>query len=641
MSPRLGVRVLAGVLVAAGGMAVFIGRPAMSQAASTRYEAESATISQGVVATNHTGFSGTGFVDYNNVAGSYVEFTVTAAQAGTATLAFRYANGSTASRPMDIAVNGTVVAAANWDTWQSVSVSAPVPAGTSKVRATATGASGGPNLDFLDFDVAAPPPSNIYEAENATISQGVVTTNHLNYTGTGFVDYTNVAGSYVQFPVTIPATGTATLTFRYANGSTASRPMDIAVNGTVVAAAVAFPPTANWDTWQTVSVTATVSGGTNIVRATATTSGGGPNLDSLTVGSTAVDWSVALVESTMTRFTPGTLGGWSYPQGLYLYGQYLVYQRTHDARYLSYLKAWVDRFVDSTGALSPTLSSLDSMLSGRLLVILARETGDPRYQTAAATIRNRLNNYPRTTDGGFWHADTSSRAHQLWSDGTFMVNPFLAEYGQQFNDSTYANDETAHQLEVYASHLQQSNGLMRHAYDEAKVQTWADPVTGLSPEFWCRAVGWFGMALTDVLEVIPAGHPERPKLVTILQNLVGAIARYQDPVTGRWFEVVDKGTRSDNWTETSCSSMFTFVTSRAVERGYVDPSFKTVATKGYQGVLTQISKGGDGLTNLTNVVVGTNVGDYAFYVGRTRATNDFHGLGSFLIMNEQMIRTGA
>jgi unsaturated rhamnogalacturonyl hydrolase len=415
--------------------------------------------------------------------------------------------------------------------------------------------------------------------------------------------------------------------------------MDIRVNGTVVSAGLAFNPTGNWDTWQTVSVTATLTAGTNAIRATATTASGGPNLDSLTVtASGGTDWSVAMVESTMTRFTPGTIGGWSYQVGLYLYGQYLVYQRTHDPRYLSYIKSWVDRFVDSSGNISQTFSSLDSMESGRLLVILARETGDPRYQTAAAKIRTRLDTYPRTTDGGFWHA--TSRTSQLWSDGVFMVNPFLAEYGKQFNDSTYANDETSKQLAVYASHLQQSNGLMRHAYDEAKAQTWADPVTGLSPEFWCRAVGWFGMALIDVLEIIPATHPGRPQLVTILQNLVAGYGRYQDPVTGRWFEVVDKGSRSDNWTETSCSSMYTFTISRAVERGYVDASYRTVASKGYQGVLAKISLGSDGLTNLTDVVVGTNVGDYAFYVGRTRATNDFHGLGAFLIMNEQLVRTG-
>jgi len=613
-------------------------------AASSRYEAENATISQGAIATNHLNYSGTGFVDYTNVVGSYVEFPVNAATAGTATLTFRHANGTTTNRPMDIRVNGTLVSAGlafnptgNWDTWANVTLNVTLTAGTNTVRATATTANGGPNLDFLDVDVTTPPA--VYQAENATLSQAVVATNHLNYTGTGFVDYNNVAGSYVEFSVTPPAAGTATLAFRFANGGTANRPMDISVNGTVVSPGLAFGPTGNWDTWQTVSVTATLTGGTNTIRAAATTASGGPNLDSLTVTvGPARDWSVAMVESTMTRFTPGTIGGWSYQVGLYLYGEYLVYQRTHDPRYLSYIKTWVDRFVDSSGNISQTFNSLDSMLSGRLLVILSRETGDPRYQKAAATIRNRLNTYPRTTDGGFWHA--TSRTSQLWSDGVFMVNPFLAEYGKQFNDSTYANDETSKQLTVYASHLQQSNGLMRHAYDEAKAQTWADPVTGLSPEFWCRAVGWFSMSLIDVLEIIPSTHPRYGQLRTILANLVAAIARYQDPATGRWFEVVDKGSRTDNWTETSCSSMFTFATSRAVERGYVDASYQTVASRGYQGVLNKISLGSDGLTYLADVVVGTNVGDYAFYVARTRATNDLHGLGAFLIMNEQMIRTG-
>jgi unsaturated rhamnogalacturonyl hydrolase len=221
-----------------------------------------------------------------------------------------------------------------------------------------------------------------------------------------------------------------------------------------------------------------------------------------------------------------------------------------------------------------------------------------------------------------------------------MVNPFLAEYGKEFNDSTYANDETATQLIVYASHLQQPNGLLRHAFDEAKAQSWADKKTGLAPEFWCRADGWFGMATIAVLEVLPANHPKRPQVLSILRNLVSGLAATQDPASGRWFQVMDKGARSDDWTETSCSSMHTFVISRAVEKGYVDPSFRAVASRGYQGVLQRISVGSDGRTNLTQICIGTNVGDYNFYIGRPRATNDFHGLGAFLIMNEQLLRTG-
>ncbi|WP_205315510.1 discoidin domain-containing protein [Nonomuraea lactucae] len=128
------------------------------------------------------------------------------------------------------------------------------------------------------------PPPGVHEAENATISQGVVESNHAGFTGTGFVNYTNVAGSYVEFAVNAPAAGDATLTLRYANGTTTGRPMDIVVNGTVVADELAFGPTGGWPSWTTRSVTVPLRAGPNTIRATATTAGGGPNLDHITVG---------------------------------------------------------------------------------------------------------------------------------------------------------------------------------------------------------------------------------------------------------------------------------------------------------------------------------------------------------------------
>jgi hypothetical protein len=139
------------------------------------------------------------------------------------------------------------------------------------------------NDPFLVPADSAPPVR--YEAESAVISQGVVATNHLNYSGTGFVDYTNVAGSYVEWTVTAAGAGPATLTFRHANGSTANRPMDISVGGTVVAPGLAFNPTGSWDTWAGVTITATLTAGTNVIRATATTAAGGPNVDYLEVQS--------------------------------------------------------------------------------------------------------------------------------------------------------------------------------------------------------------------------------------------------------------------------------------------------------------------------------------------------------------------
>ena len=359
------------------------------------------------------------------------------------------------------------------------------------------------------------------------------------------------------------------------------------------------------------------------------------------------DWSAAVVESTMHRHSPGSVGGWSYTTGLYMYGQYLVYQRTHDARYLTYIKNWADRFVDSSGKIGQSFTNLDSMESGNVLLLLAKETGQSRYRIAAQKIRTRLNTYPRTKDGGWWHSTSDSRQGQLWGDGAFMVNPFVIRYGQQFGDASWGDDESAKQIQVYASHLLRTSGtsagLLYHAYDEpgGLTASWVKPSLGNTNGIsWCRAIGWFGMATIDVLEQLPAGHPRRAALVDIIRTLVPAYARWQDPASGRWWQVVDKPGASGNWTETSCSSMYTFTISRAVERGYMDASYLDAARKGYQGVLARISQGSDGLTNLTDISEGTNVDDsLGYYYGRARKTNDFHGLGAFLIMNEQMIRT--
>jgi glucose/arabinose dehydrogenase len=135
-----------------------------------------------------------------------------------------------------------------------------------------------------------------YQAESATISQGVVASNHTGYTGTGFVDYTNITGSYVQFAVTAASAGPGQLAFRFANGTAVDRPMDITVNGTKVATGVSFPATADWNSWQTVTVNAALTAGANTVRATATTANGGPNLDEL---------SVTPVTDTTAPSTPG------------------------------------------------------------------------------------------------------------------------------------------------------------------------------------------------------------------------------------------------------------------------------------------------------------------------------------------------
>src|SRR5882762_11730480 len=147
------------------------------------------------------------------------------------------------------------------------------------------------------------------------------------------------------------------------------------------------------------------------------------------------DWSKAVVESTIKRYpTAEALKGWGYAKSLYLYGEYLVYLRTKDPRYLDYVKSWIDLHIDDQGTINRPINALDYMLPGNLLLILYKETKQEKYKLAADNIRKVFNTYPRTKDGGFWHANTPSRQWQLWADGVFMGMPFLVRYGQMFGD---------------------------------------------------------------------------------------------------------------------------------------------------------------------------------------------------------------
>jgi unsaturated rhamnogalacturonyl hydrolase len=364
------------------------------------------------------------------------------------------------------------------------------------------------------------------------------------------------------------------------------------------------------------------------------------------------DWSRAMVESTMKRFpTAQDLGSWGYAKSLYLYGQYLVWRRTGDPRYLQYIKAWIDSHIDNEGNVFNTdkdgkktdiaFTNLDSMLPGNLLLLLHKETKEAKYKIAADRIRKKFDTYKRTSDGGFWHAEGQSRQWQLWADGVFMSMPFLVRYGKLYGDGTYANNEATKQLIVYASHLNDpKTGLMFHAYDESGAQPWADPATKHSAEFWCRAIGWFGMTLIEVLEILPKDHSSRPKLIAQVKQLAEAYKNFQDRKTGLWFQVVNKGDLPGNWLETSSSSMYTYMLSMGVKRGYLDQKYMITASKGYQGVLTKISLDADGMTNIVDICEGTNVADIAYYFARKRNVNDFHGLGAFLIMNEHMTTKG-
>jgi hypothetical protein len=257
------------------------------------------------VATSQTGYTGTGYADYVNASGDFIEWTVNATAAGSFSLQFRYANGATTNRPLQLKVNGITVAASlafsptgGYGTWAVSSATANLILGTNKIRLTTIG-SNGPNVDHLAIKVVVSQ-SGMLEAEKALLSGAVVATSQTGYTGTGYADYINASGDFIEWTLNTAAAGSFSLQFRYANGATTNLPLQLKVNGTTVAASLAFSPTGGNGIWAVSSATANLIGGTNKIRLT-TIGSNGPNIDNLSYSSGSLKHVLYLVDNGFNK----------------------------------------------------------------------------------------------------------------------------------------------------------------------------------------------------------------------------------------------------------------------------------------------------------------------------------------------------
>jgi unsaturated rhamnogalacturonyl hydrolase len=338
---------------------------------------------------------------------------------------------------------------------------------------------------------------------------------------------------------------------------------------------------------------------------------------------------------------------WTYELGVVLKGVEGVWYSTGDGRYFKYVRQSVDHFVDKDGAIRTYKLedyNIDNVLLGRNLLTLYKVTGQEKYRKAAALLREQLRAHPRTSEGGFWHKKIYP--HQMWLDGLYMGEPFYAEYAAAFGEPE-AFEDIAKQFVLMERHSRDAKtGLLYHGWDESRGQRWADKTTGRSPNVWGRAMGWYAMALVDTLEHFPAGHPRRAELVAILNRLAEAVARYQEPGSGLWYQVLDKGGRKGNYLEASASSMFVYALAKGVREGHLPASHMKVAEKAYKGIVKEFVKPvSDTRANLDGTVsvagLGGNPyrdGSYEYYLSEKVVTNDPKGVGAFIKASVEMER---
>ncbi len=355
-------------------------------------------------------------------------------------------------------------------------------------------------------------------------------------------------------------------------------------------------------------------------------------------------WSVRMSDSILRRFSADRTS-WHYEEGLVVKAVADTAAASENDRLARFVRDWVDLWVTPDGDIRTYRLdefNLDQIYPGRVLFPVLRQTGELRYRKAIELLRDQLRRQPRTKSGGFWHKRIYP--NQMWLDGIYMASPFYAEYASLFGDGAGFDDITA-QIALIEKHIRDpKTGLLYHGWDESRQQRWASPETGCSPQFWGRGMGWFAMAVADVLDYFPPGHAGRKILTDILNRTAQAVLRVQDSQSGLWYQVLDRADAPGNYLESSASSMFAYAFAKGVRKNLLPREYLEPACKAFRGLVdrqvTQDSDGGWSLNGICSVAgLGGDPyrdGTYGYYTGEKVTTNDPKGVGAFILAALEM-----
>jgi unsaturated rhamnogalacturonyl hydrolase len=362
-------------------------------------------------------------------------------------------------------------------------------------------------------------------------------------------------------------------------------------------------------------------------------------------------WGVKFSNTLLVRYKPNinnmTGKGWEYSNSIILHGMEKIYAYAQNPAYLSYIQNYVDSYVNGTGAISGLGVSLDKIHPGLLLLFLYEKTGLLKYKTAATNLRNYIltgTTFPKTPDGGYWHKNNAQYNNVMMLDGIYMAHPFLAKYGAMFNDALAMNTATGQTLQLANHNYSASLHLALHAWHYDKSKSWANTTTGVSSQVWSRAMGWYTMAIVDILKYLPSSHTDYIAMHALLDSLVIGVKNMQDPGTGLWWHVMDKGGMTGNYLETSGSAMFVYALKTAADSGWIDPGYLSVARKGWKGVKSKISVYTDAMPMVNDFAPAMSVqNDYAGYISyasvdcpAASGTQHPHGYASVLMASSAM-----
>lgn len=340
---------------------------------------------------------------------------------------------------------------------------------------------------------------------------------------------------------------------------------------------------------------------------------------------------------------------WNYEEAVVLRGVENLWKYTQDKAYFDYTSKIVNHFINADGSIRTYERqdyNSDQVTGGLQLLMLYDATKEEKYKKAAAILREQITWQPRTKEGGFWHKH--KYPYQMWLDCMYMLNLYYAEYAHYFDTPQYF-DDVANQFIFLEKHNKNpKTGLYCHGWDESKSQKWANPQTGQSPEVWSRAMGWYAMALVDVLAIFPKNHPKRAALLKILKDLAPVLEKYQDKNTGVWYQIVDKADWEGNYLEASGSTMFVYALTKGVRLGFLDKKYLATAQKGFDGILQNfVNIDEKGLIHIHKSCSGAGLGgvpyragNFEYYINEPTRSDDLKTIGPLINAALEMAKIG-
>ena len=341
---------------------------------------------------------------------------------------------------------------------------------------------------------------------------------------------------------------------------------------------------------------------------------------------------------------------WNYIDGCMTNSLLEIYKETKEQKYFDFVEKFIDYYVSEDGSVlgfSVEKYNIDDVKEGTILFPLYEMTKKEKYRKAIELIYSQLKTHPRTKEGNFWHKKIYP--NQIWLDGLYMGQPFYMLYETKYNGMKNYNDILNQFKNVRKLMFDESKKLYYHGYDSSKEMFWADKKTGLSKNFWLRAIGWFIVSVADCADYMDKQmYDEFNFFKELLKEAVDGLLQYQDQETKMFYQVVDQVQREGNYLETSGSAMVSYAILKGVRLGMLPERYQKIGLDIFNGIVDKyLTTNEQGELNLGGICLVAGLGPennlrrdgtYEYYISEPVVENEAKGVGPLIMAYTEILK---